>query len=886
MGRTDAVETSNPGLGVAPAPEYTSAEAFMVDATAQENLDHLAGDKGDSFAQRTQGISPRSGSLRGHRTPAPYLSGDSVDRQSIDPRKAVLQTTNLPVQAITSANHQGTPEELFLSASEPATTPNQRGTPDLRALSGLDGTFREFKALTGRIRQGNSNGPQNEGSRQDLSQGENSRQVPVGPPNTLPMNRVYVSDDLGKLIQQLMPCLDALSAQLAAVPGLATAFRKFGKRLEALENASTTSTPSENRVERIDLLDDRLTEVAAQVEDLDSKVHAILDETLTVSSRRQGGADETIATLSFTSHTSLRPASSSAVMAAAMENAEMKRQIVELTSKISEVELLLPPSIQRPWQVEVIMIPWGSRLHGIWAMSDSADGRSGTGEWTQTQGRNSAALSRTNSFREPEKYESAWDGPSIREWAQGATNWMIPKACGMKSKVYKRLESRGLIRNVEVTGGSARDVEHAIVAEFGDVIRVLNENVASTSSDVSRSQNSEFIDVEEEMVLGLKAPYIPLRKIHKNPRLRFLTKNEMVSSALWTVEFLTSSVVMKGKDDQRILFVTHRDGYTQPSNGDSEWTWQRLRELPKVDLANSTTEESGNTVREADAREACWGWDSRLDPPISVNSSFTSEPSRESVLSIRNRQSSGQPVKEEPSGTPEQVTLAEIEPEDRNLPVSPMSNYPPGLRAQNQGKNLMRQVPIVAINTRTSQSKRREASRGTVSTVSPLAKRRKMPPSWTNEELPSNRGVIWNATPRESQPASPFFSEVAATGESRSQAASGGIINSRKGETQFAYATPYSGTVPALEKRGRGRMIKREMEVEMNEGGDGHEYEPWKGIQDDEEGGGEGGEVEDDDKDDNDDDDDDEESESDEEQEDSEPSSGGEEEDELTKGLR
>ncbi|KAI9788901.1 MAG: hypothetical protein M1816_006466 [Peltula sp. TS41687] len=835
--RTDAMGIFSPELGIGSRAEHTSTETPMEGARTHDNLDHLAGSKGDSFAQRPQRPSMGTGrtksspgSSRGHISPgfplepAQRLVRSSAGYQNVDRRTVALQTTNLPVAARISVARQVTPsnripEELCLSPTEPATTPSQRGTPDLRALSGFEASFRKYQAGTGKVRQGVSV----EGSRQDLSQGESSHQTPVKFSTAAPSKRVQVDEDLGKTLQQLMPCLDNLGARMAAVPGLATGFQQLGRRLEALENASTTSTPTEARIERLDLFDGRLTHVEAEVDDLDDRVRAILDDSLTVSSRRQGGVDETNATFSFTTDTSLRPGSSSVLMAAAMENAEMKNQIVELATRLSEYELLLPPSVHRPWQIEVVMIPWGPQLQGIWTMADSADGQSGTGEWTQTQGRNSAALSRANSFGEPEKYESVWDGPSIKDWAQGATNWMVPKACAMRSKVCKRLESRGLIRAVEVTGGSAKDVERAVTAEFDQVIRILNDEVASSSQEDSRSQTSHFID--EEMVMGLQAPYIPLRKVHRNPRLRFLTKNEMVSSALWTVDFLSTSVIMKGKDDQRVLFVTHRDGYTQPGNRESEWTWRRLRELPRVDLPNSTTEGGSNPVREADARETCWEWDSRLDPPISVESSFVSQASRASVLSIRNRHQPSDPaVKEEPSGTPEPVPM----PEKKNLPVSPMSNYPPELRGQNQETNP--QAPIVGLSARASQSKRREASRGTIATSRPLAKRRKMPPSSTNEDVSSftnNNGLIWNATPQESQPASPFFCEGNLSGESRSQPASAGAMgnNSRKGETQFAYATPYSGPVAPFERRGR-RRVKPELEEVEND-------DTWPGIQDD-----------------------------------------------------
>ncbi|KKF97252.1 hypothetical protein CFO_g377 [Ceratocystis platani] len=101
--------------------------------------------------------------------------------------------------------------------------------------------------------------------------------------------------------------------------------------------------------------------------------------------------------------------------------------------------------------------------------------------------------------------------------------------------------------------------------------------------------------------------WVPLRKIHKDSRLRFLTPAEMITPAAWDVVFL-KSVLMKSSQPR--LFITQPEAYVQDRIAfDMGWSWQRLRELSRFYSEDSESQEVG----EADALEECWTWNDLLD---------------------------------------------------------------------------------------------------------------------------------------------------------------------------------------------------------------------------------------------------------------------------------
>lgn len=217
------------------------------------------------------------------------------------------------------------------------------------------------------------------------------------------------------------------------------------------------------------------------------------------------------------------------------------------------------------------------------------------------------------------------DSPSAHAAAAAADqtpnpDWLLARACAPGRLVDKRLRSRGLIKTVSIKGPDARSVQLAISAAFSDILRVTPASKASRAL-VQRASLDD--DPRLSRMLGLQQPWAPLRKIHKDSRLRFLSPSEMVTPALWDVAFLASSVVMKASGVQR-LYITQREAYLQDhpigcEAFESGWTWQRLRELNRV----YPDSQSSCEIPEADALEECWAWNDRLDEPPSHRSSLS-----------------------------------------------------------------------------------------------------------------------------------------------------------------------------------------------------------------------------------------------------------------------
>ncbi|KAF3357930.1 Putative pectin lyase F-1 [Verticillium dahliae VDG1] len=161
---------------------------------------------------------------------------------------------------------------------------------------------------------------------------------------------------------------------------------------------------------------------------------------------------------------------------------------------------------------------------------------------------------------------------------------------------------------MSVKGPDARSVEAAIQAAFGPILHRM-----STSASTSRRRS---INTKMDKFMGLQQPWVPLRKIHKDSRLRFLSPAEMVTPALWDVPFL-NSIIMRASE--RRLFITQSEAYLQDLHmHDQGWTWQRLREQPRVYPEKSASQD----VPEADAHEECWAFTEQLDEPVSAQSSL------------------------------------------------------------------------------------------------------------------------------------------------------------------------------------------------------------------------------------------------------------------------
>lgn len=523
-------------------------------------------------------------------------------------------------------------------------------------------------------------------------------------------------------------------------------------RLDLLENASFSQQLFEEVRDRHELLESLVSELDERVAEVEKQQQALNDASSVGSRQLNSSIDSRVS------------ATSSALVARAIGPFDYSR-IEALEAQISELQTISPPSYSRPWEVEAVFLPFGPRLMGVWSTQPSVSQGAkmsmlADDNWMQTQ-YDSVATSEVNltTNNQPSTWEfSVADGDQ--------RSWLVPKACGLHSKVDNRLRSRGLVKMIQVQGPDARDVQAAILTAFGKLLDVIAEDPYSSHDHKSAVTSSS------SNYLGLRSSWVPLRKVHKDSNLRFLNASEMVTPALWTAQFLSASVAMRATGIRR-LYITQSDSYIQQIGTSVNWTWQKLRRLGRV------YPDSGyDHTPEADAHEPCWEFDARLDPPPSVHSSI------ESHLSLTIRPVSH--TKVEPVSTSDSSS-----PRSRNASIPPTSlptrhsHRPSPFRERPPFRHIhARTVSMPSLIPASSQPKRRIASFDHEPQSSPLRPR-------TLKRVRTRSPSRPRDTPRWSiGPPSPYtYAEE--------------FADIKRGTTPFAYATPYSNA-PYIERHING----------------------------------------------------------------------------------
>ncbi|KAL2158223.1 hypothetical protein VTH06DRAFT_4543 [Thermothelomyces fergusii] len=433
-------------------------------------------------------------------------------------------------------------------------------------------------------------------------------------------------DDPGDAPTEAIATPKATPSQDRSVPGLETAYQKLSERvdshehrLDRLESNSFSVAGHEDCHDRHENMDLRVTELESRVDEVEKILN---DNGSVISSRRApkqdaGGADDATASVASvsTNATVLAPGRS-----------EVYNQLQQLQAQVNQLQAAALPSYVKPWELEVVFLPFP--LKGIWIEAkEFANRRRSTGSnvegWTQ--------MPNTLSRATPDP-----QSPKFQEWpGQGPeSNWLLPRAFAAGRIIDQRLRSRGLIRTVLVRGPDARSVHLAIHDAFGDVLRI------SASSEARSALVPDYPLAE---FLGLRQAWVPLRKLHKDSRLRFLSPAEMATPTLWDFTFLASSVVMKAAGAQR-LYITQPEAYLQDHPLgyhaiEAGWTWQKLRQLSRV----YPDSQSSADVPEADALEECWSWNDRLDGPPSVPASAVNSLRQSIQQRAASRRSSTEP---------------------------------------------------------------------------------------------------------------------------------------------------------------------------------------------------------------------------------------------------
>lgn len=748
------------------------------------------------------------------------------------------------------------PEDFIQSATEVA-TPSVGNTPDLGAA---DQAVEDGKNLINTLAQLTSNMKQsnNSPSRPASATSAPGQQLlltnsPSAPQEQL-QNILKTASPQG--LQKLVSYLAPLHNLLNSIPNVANTMRDLGNRLDMLENGSFNYVQPEDLNQTLEMYDGRIIELEHRMDEHE-KMHQAIDDQNSVSSFSRRRIDNV--TASFGSNNSLQSTTSSTLILSAMDRKNTETELGSIKDRLDVLEAAAAPTTVSPWEIEVVLLPWGRDLRGIWfspeePMHDlSKTTTQDSEEWTQAQASKSGQATQSPQGRaratdsSPHSgarvlakgslfsdTESGWSSQAISDWASGSNeDWLFPKACGSNNLVYKRLQSRGFVRDVTLKGASARDLQIGLSNAFHDLL----EHLAYTEQDD---------DPTIVAYPALRASFIPLRKVMKESKLCFLTPAEMSSSALWTAQFLAAGVMMRVSGGKKRLYVTHREAYMQQSDAmGSSWSWQELRQLPRYQ-PDPDSQMDGNDeycqpqVPEADAKEACWQFVESCDaPPASVQSSFSSNQSVE--LSMR------------PAGRQwrRSITPSSILKNKQFQPISPLSEFYP--TRPNHFRNRTASASVVE-PFHPGSSKRRLNSSPVKQSSAPQPisrtpsvsvarlKRRRVTTSSSprpEENAPAQaRATIWNPTPRRSrEPPSPFYSSQPALPRTNSD------LTSRPSQrsvavagksTPFAYATPHSGPFiggPGFGGYSRGGDTEPDDDDDDDDDADDGE-KSWRGVTD------------------------------------------------------
>ncbi|KAF2268594.1 hypothetical protein CC78DRAFT_530035 [Lojkania enalia] len=740
------------------------------------------------------------------------------------------------------------PDEFMQSATEVA-TPSNVNTPNLGVA---DQAVQDTKRLIEALVKLTSSAEHRSGSETRPTSATSARipQLLLTNSPTLPQEHLQqaLRSASPQTFQKLVSYLNPLHNLLNSIPNVATTIREINNRLDLLENQSFNHVHPEDVQQQFEMYDGRILEIEHWKDEHD-RLHQAIDADYSSNSFCRRGVATT--NDSFGSNHSVQSTTSSALIVAAMDRKEIDTEFESIKDRLSQLESVSMPTAINPWEVEIVLLPWGRELRGIWfsqdePMHNTRPTTQDSEEWTQVRTlRIAAQNSHPASPKLPElsvahaqlqlfskgpmpssDAESGWSSQAISDWVTRLEDDLLsPKACGSNNLVYKRLQSRGFVKNVTLKSASARDIQATLSAVFGDVLECLHTTNADEHPFVSSFP-------------GLRASFIPLRKAVKESRLRFLTPAEMASSAIWSAQFLAAGVMMRVSGGNRRLYVTHREAYLQPiEEEESCLTWQRLRQLPRFQEAQDS-QTDGNEghcqpqVAEADAREACWAFFEAYDqPPVSVTSSFSSNHSIQ--LSVRPAERQWR----------RSITPSSILKNKQPHPISPLSENHPRRPSYSHDRtastSAIEQLPQGTSKRRLNSSPVKQSSaphaysrRVSVSMSHP--KRRRVGNSSPNEDEQQDWANTWKNAPYPSrEPPSPFYSshpELLRTNSDLASRPSQRSIAVVGKATPFAYATPHSGPVTGIFKDQAGDTEPDDNYEDDND----DDEQSWRGV--DEEG--------------------------------------------------
>ncbi|PWW71606.1 hypothetical protein C7212DRAFT_303207 [Tuber magnatum] len=299
------------------------------------------------------------------------------------------------------------------------------------------------------------------------------------------------------------------------------------------------------------------------------------------------------ATTSFTAtmstSTSFSGTSSSSIVGGkGATTARMLGVLEGYESRFLELEDIAPPTVSRPWVIEVVLLP-PAPLKGIW-VDPCAQSETGT----QYESSNPQSTNTTSGITYSRQALGEPESPG-----------MVPKSFSIRSSVYRRLCSRGFVRTLGITAGTARDVAFQIEAHFSQLLDWCRSFEADSQASSFPRQASTTTTPTKPIMSS--SAWQPLRKVHKQTALEYLRPGEMMDG-IWTVEFLRGTCLMKGR--RKVLYIT-----PLPSSGSSSIAWSDIKSLPKFTEAPIEGKASHDIPKPEESDDECWSHKRFLDEP-------------------------------------------------------------------------------------------------------------------------------------------------------------------------------------------------------------------------------------------------------------------------------
>ncbi|KAK7567729.1 hypothetical protein IWX91DRAFT_200560 [Phyllosticta citricarpa] len=579
---------------------------------------------------------------------------DSTDGESTRPRPSPSRTFMAQVLARRTAQNSGAPrpvpqvfDEAAHSATELATS--LENTPDLRSF---DHNMQETRDMISNLCESLADVEKRDGP---IDMKREPRDSPE--PESAHASQNSRTDSLTAslrniplILQRLAPHLNHLHQHLTSYPNVSTDIRDIQSRVLSLENASFQHIPPDEILEKFENFDVRLLELEQRVKDYFAE------------NDFEGSSKDTLVGSDASAH----------------DPEDAIRRLDELEYRVDNLEAI-QPSPSNPWEIEVVLLPWGKDLKGIWF--SAPEWESGIFAGSQSSEDRAQSVSSLSSIKaqpqllSAEHFErEAMDQSSNTSHESAFLEEWYPRACGRGSVPFKRLESRGFVRKVQIKEPGAGHIQTRICEEFDFLIDLVNTSCRPLEEEDSQMSKEE----EESLDLhGLRASILPLRKKKRDSQLLFLGASELVTATLWNAQFLASGVMMRARGGVKRLYMTHGAAYKQLEMGEEDgWTWENIKRLPRFHPGSNIY---NLREGEADAHdEPCWDHHPNFDPPRDTKASFTSKLSlRTGRNPLRNSSSPGS----DSQGNESSASQTTATTNNSKAPMTPQSELPSHARS-------------------------------------------------------------------------------------------------------------------------------------------------------------------------------------------------------------